>query len=154
MYTLLTIDGKGIRKHRLNFEITMGRAIGPGMDVDHIVTPPKHTDGSKRPTQDDSWKNLQELPRTKHNRKTQADNPQAGKKRGATQGFPVIARHVETGGEIRYESITDAAKTLKISRWSICSQIQRGSARALLPVSPKVSPLKRNGGNKKSNKWQ
>ncbi|GAQ90529.1 putative endonucleases [Klebsormidium nitens] len=127
-YIVLRIDGKRIQRHRLNFEIAYGRAILPGMDVDHIVPSPIPEDGSEQSPQDDSWCNLQELSRLEHNRKTLKDNPGAGKKRSVTRGFPVIARHVASGREVRYVSVSAAASTLGLVREPVSRRIQRGSS--------------------------
>lgn len=99
-YVGVTIDKKHILRHRLNFEIAHGRAILPGMEIDHIIPSPIPDDGSERLPQDDSWANLQELTRPEHRRKTIADNPGAGKKAGVTSGFPIIASHVASGEEV------------------------------------------------------
>lgn len=108
-YCRLKIDGRTIARHRLNFEIAIGRAIADGMEVDHIVSPPSLPDGSTSEPQDDSWSNLQELTREDHMKKTKAANPDFGKKVGVRLGFPVVCVHVATGAEQRFDSIADAA---------------------------------------------
>jgi hypothetical protein len=110
-YVVVKITGKNIRRHRLNFEIATGRAIKPGMEVDHIVPSREPEDGSEWAPPDDSWANLQELTCEEHRRKTHADNPGTGQKSGVTRGFPVMMLHVASGKEGRYDSITEAAKT-------------------------------------------
>lgn len=128
-YVHLNISGNNILRHRLNFEIATGRAIGADMEVDHIVPPPTTEDGSKRASQDDSWDNLQELTGPEHKRKTLADNPERGKKAGITKGFPVIALHVKSGREERYDSINDAVSSLGLALSTIATRIKQRSSK-------------------------
>ncbi|GAQ91693.1 putative endonuclease [Klebsormidium nitens] len=109
-YSRVYIEGKSIARHRINFEISVGRAVGEAMEVDHIVSPPLLPDGSPYGPQDDSWGNLQELTKEDHGKKTMAANPGAGKKRGVRMGFPVISVQVATGVERRFKSFRDAAE--------------------------------------------
>jgi hypothetical protein len=137
-YIMLRIDGD-IPRHRLNFEIAHGRAIKPGMEVDHIVSSREPEDGSKWAPPDDSWVNLQELTSEEHRRKTHADNPGTGQKSGVTRGFPVMMLHVASGKEGRYDSITEAAKTFNdfgSRQWhstlaAITKRIREGSSEEL-----------------------
>jgi hypothetical protein len=128
-YVRLSIEGKGIQKHRLNFEIANGRAIGLDMEVDHIVPSREPEDGSERLPPDDSWANLQELTSEEHHLKTRADNPEAGKTSGLTQGFPVFALHVASGIEKRHDSIRVAASALNLSIMTIARRIGQGSSK-------------------------
>lgn len=128
-YIRLRIDGKVLQRHRLNFEIAHGRAIFPDMEIDHITPSPVPNNGTERPPQDDSWANLQELTRLEHNIKTRADNPGAGKKRGVTQGFPVIARHVATGKETPFASINAAGLTLGLNTTMVWKCIKQGTGK-------------------------
>lgn len=130
-YTALRIEGKVVKRHRLNFEIATGRAIKPGMEIDHIVASPRPTDGSDPPPQDDKWTNLQELTRAEHRRKTLVDNPGIHKKVSIAQGFPLIALQVSTGRETRFISIGEAARTLGLDHNSIGRRIRRGSTKGL-----------------------
>ncbi|GAQ91644.1 HNH nuclease [Klebsormidium nitens] len=128
-YIQFNINGQMIQRHRLNFEIAHGRAISPGMEIDHIIPSPKPEDGSERPLQNDSWANLQELTRPEHQRKTARDNPGSGQKRSVTGGFPIIVRHVASSKEERYSSIRDAASTLGLDRKTMQKCIQGGSSK-------------------------
>lgn len=130
-YVSVRIDGKQILRHRLNFEIAHGRAILPGMVIDHIIPLPKPEEGSERLPQDDSWTNLQELTSPEQGRKTKTDNPWASKKSGVTNGFPIIACQVASGQEVSYTSIKVAASALGLSLSSITRRIREGSSEEL-----------------------
>ncbi|GAQ91457.1 HNH endonuclease [Klebsormidium nitens] len=105
-YNLINIDGKMVRRSRFNLSLSQGRAIGEGMECDHIV--PISRGGG------DAWSNLQELTKEAHRRKTALDNPEAGTKRGITMGVPIIASHAATGDDTRFDSVIAAARELKI----------------------------------------
>lgn len=117
-YVHLKIEGKTIQRHRLNFEIANGRAIRPGLDIDHIVP-------SKSP--DDSWANLQEIARPEHNIKTRADNPGMATKCSETKGFPVFVQHIASGKEDEYASITAAARALGLNVSVVSLRAKEGS---------------------------
>lgn len=127
-YIKIEIDGKGVQKHRLNFEIATGRAIGSGMQIDHKISPLQPTDGSERPAQDDSWDNLQELSAKEHQLKTKSENS-GGKKLGVTLGLPVIAVNLTSGEEQRFTSTWDAARALNVSRSEIFRRVSTGSSK-------------------------
>jgi hypothetical protein len=105
-YSYITIDGKKVQRSRFNLSLSIDRAISDGYECDHIV--PISRGGG------DDWANLQELTKEAHARKTALDNPDAGKKMGITQGIPIIARHVETGVDTRFNSVRDAVRKLGI----------------------------------------
>lgn len=129
-YIQLRIDGKSIDRHRLNFEIVAGRAIRPGMHIDHIKVPPK-LEGTEQLPKDDSWSNLQELTLKEHCLKTLMDNPGKGKKGGITKGFPVVVLHVASGEETRYDSLIDAAFALGVDRKTITKRLNQNSSKEL-----------------------
>jgi hypothetical protein len=115
-YRYVAVDGKSVKMSRFNLSLSLARPIGEGMECDHIV-PVKKGGG-------DAWANLQELTRQEHNCKTTLDNPEAGKKRGVTLGVPIIATHVGTRHETRFDSARDAARELGISRYVITRSIK------------------------------
>lgn len=119
-YSVLQIDGKDVRRHRLNFEIDHGRAILPGMEIDHIIP---------SETPDDSWANLQELTKPEHHRKTLAENPDFGQKSSVTKGSRIIALHVASGKEVPYASIKVAASALGLPQATVTLRIREGSSK-------------------------
>jgi hypothetical protein len=105
-YSYIKIDGKQVPRSRFNLSLSLGRSIEDGMECDHIV-PVKEGGG-------DDWANLQELTKEAHRRKTALDNPDAGKKTGITLGIPIVARHVGTGNETRFNSVSEVIRKLTI----------------------------------------
>jgi hypothetical protein len=121
-YNRVGIDGKQVKRSRFNLSLSLGRAIKEGFDCDHIV--PIDKGGG------DAWANLQELSRPDHNRKTALDNPDAGKKMGITQGFPIIARHAGTGDETRFDSMTKAIQVLRVSHRVVTTSLNGETIRS------------------------
>jgi hypothetical protein len=105
-YGRITIDGKPVLRSRFNLSLSLGRAIKEGMECDHIVAVSRGGG--------DDWANLQELTGHDHRRKTALDNPDAGKKSGITRSIPIIARHVATGVQTRFDSVNEVKTTLGI----------------------------------------
>jgi hypothetical protein len=112
-HTRICIGGKGMSRHRFNFEIGEQRCIIDNMDIDHI-------NGNKK---DDSWSNLQKLSRDEHNAKPRADNPHMARKRPETRGQKLIATDTNTiTGQIsKFASHKEAAKKLGTSLTTVCT---------------------------------
>jgi hypothetical protein len=127
-YIKVEVDGKNINRHRLNFEIATGRAIAPGMHIDHIVPSQKEANSSERQAEDDSWANLQEMTLAEHMRKTHAGNADRKQKDSC---IPVLAAHVTDGETTRYNSMHDAAAALDLNVQAIKRRIRQRSSKAV-----------------------